>query len=95
METSITVTPILDDIPMGKKYTVSISDWDMEKAYFDLFSEQERKSFDNLMNGTLAQTMLALTMVVYALEQDKAQTENKPSVLASLTDPRGYKEIEE
>lgn len=68
METSITVSPNAEK--WGQEYTVFISDWDMEKAW-DLFSIQERRSFERLKGGTMAQTMLALTMVVYVLEQDK------------------------
>lgn len=54
----------------GQTFEIFISDNDMQKAK-SLFSEQEKTSYERLISGTMAQQMLALTMICYAIEQNK------------------------
>lgn len=67
ISTSIDILRRAEDF--GNKYVIFISDDDMGMAY-DSFSDRERKSCDRLMGGSLAEKSLALTMILYTLQQN-------------------------
>lgn len=68
------ISTSIDPEKMGRHYDIFLSDKDFAAALSD-FSTRERQSFAKLMGGSLAEKSLALTMILYTLEQNADKQE--------------------
>lgn len=67
----------LDTSNQASVFQITITDADMALAMSN-FTAQEEMSFRNLSDGTMAEKVLALAMLVYTLQQIKNDEHNLP-----------------